>query len=65
MEQEQIVEERQEMCSVVSKIVRIKIFRRKVDDALQQDGEIIGFECASKVSNCEKKCSYMLILDDF
>lgn len=60
-----VVEERQESCPVVSKIVKVKIFRKRIDGSPQQDGEIVGFECGSKGSSCESKCSYRLLLDDF
>lgn len=60
---EMVVEERQETCSTVSKIVKIKIFRRRVDSA--QEGEIVGFDCASSSSSCESKCTFKLLIDDF
>jgi len=63
---ETVVEERQETCSTVSKIVKIKIFRRGIDDsATLQAGEIVGFDCASSSSSCESKCSFKLLMDDF
>ena len=60
-----MVEERQETCSTVSKIVKIKILRRRVDGAPLQEGEIVGFDCASSSSSCGSKCSYKLLMDDY
>ena len=60
-----MVEERQETCSTVSKIVRIKIFRRRIESAPLQAGEIIGFDCASSSSSCESKCSFKLLMEDY
>lgn len=60
-----IVEERQETCSAVSKIVKIKILRRRIDGAQLQEGAIIGFDCASSSCSCESKCSYRLLMDDY
>lgn len=62
---EQNVEERQETCSIVSKIVRLKIFRRAIEGASIQEGEIVGYECSSSSSSCESKCHYRLLLDDY
>ncbi|MHB8074392.1 hypothetical protein E4K67_21775 [Desulfosporosinus fructosivorans] len=58
-----VVEERQETCSTVSKIVKIKIFRRRVDSA--REGEIVGFDCAASTSSCETKCTFKLLMEDF
>ena len=62
--QEIVVEERQESCSTVCKIVKVKIFRRRIVGALQA-GEIVGFDCASLSPSCESKCSYKLLMDDY
>jgi len=62
---EQNVEERQEICSIVSKIIKIKIFRRVIEGASLQEGEIVGFDCASSSSNCESRCHYRLLIDDY
>ncbi|MBP1760397.1 MAG: hypothetical protein H6Q63_1314 [Firmicutes bacterium] len=59
------VEERQETCSIVSKIVRLKIFRRVVEGASIQEGEIVGYDCGSSSSTCESKCHYRLLIDDY
>lgn len=59
------VEERQETCSTVSKLVRIKIFRQVIEGTSQQEGEIVGFECNSSSSTCESKCHYRLLLEDY
>lgn len=59
-----VVEERQEMCSTVSKIVKVKILRRRiVGDS--QAGDIVGFDCASSSSSCVSKCSYKLLMEDY
>ena len=63
--EEMVVEKRQETCSTVSKIVKIKILRRRIDSAPFQEGEIVGFDCASSSSSCESKCSYKLLMDDY
>ncbi|TGE31686.1 hypothetical protein E4K68_15850 [Desulfosporosinus sp. Sb-LF] len=62
---EQIVEERQESCSVVSKIVKIKLFRTRVEGVSQLEGELVGFECGSSSSTCVSKCHYRLLMDDY
>jgi len=62
---EQIVEERQESCSIVSKIVRLKIFRRVIEGDSRQAGEIIGYDCNSTSSTCEARCHYRLLIDDY
>lgn len=59
-----MVEERHETCSSVSKLVKMKISRRRIVGA-PQAGEIVGFECASSSSSCESKCSYKLLMDDY
>ena len=63
--EETVVEERHETCSLVCKMVKIKIFRRRIDATQLQEGEIIGFDCASSSSSCESKCSYKLLMDDY
>jgi len=60
-----VIEERQETCSTVSKIVKIKILRRSIVGVSCQEGEIVGFDCASSSSACESKCSFKLLLDDY
>lgn len=59
------IEIRHEACSTVSKIVKIEIMRKRIDDAPLQAGEIVGFACASSGSSCESKCSYKLLMDDY
>lgn len=59
------VEERQETCSTVSKLVKIRIFRKVIAEAPQQEGEITGFECSSASSTCESKCHYRMLLEDY
>ena len=63
--EETVVEERHETCSTVCKMVKITIFRRRINAVLLQEGEIIGFDCASSSSSCESKCSYKLLMDDY
>ncbi len=61
---EQIVEERHEICSTVSKIVSIKIFRRRPKGS-NEIGEVVGFQCESSSSNCESRCTYKMMMEDF
>jgi len=63
--EEIVVEVRHETCSTVSKIVKIKIMRKIIDDAPLQAGDILGFSCASSGSFCESKCSYKFLMDDY
>ena len=63
--EEMVTEERQETCSTVSKIVKIKIMRRRIHGITLQGGEIVGFDCASSSASCESKCSYKLLMDDY
>ena len=63
--EEMIIEERQETCSTVSKIVKIKIVRRRIHGVSLQGGEIVGFDCASSSTSCESRCSYKLLMDDY
>lgn len=60
----QIMEQREEVCSVASKVVVIKIYRKTPEDQFSE-GEIIGFDCNNNSPNCEKKCTYKLLLVDF
>ncbi|HBV88897.1 MAG TPA: hypothetical protein DEF42_20175 [Desulfosporosinus sp.] len=59
------VEERQETCSIVSKIVRLKIYRKVIEGDSRQDGEIVGCDCNSTSSTCESRCHYRLLIDDY
>jgi len=52
------VEERQEACSIVSKIVRLKIYRKVIESDSGQNGEIVGYDCNSTSSTCETRCHY-------
>ena len=61
---EQIVEERQEICSTASKIVSIKIFRQRPKES-KEIGEIVGFNCNSSGPNCESRCTYKMLMEDF
>jgi len=63
--EEMVIEERQETCSTVSKIVKIKIFRKRIHGAPLYGGEIVGFDCASSSSSCESRCTYKLLMDDY
>lgn len=65
MEYNDYVEERTELCSVASKIISFKIIRRKSKKATLEEGEIVGFDCASSSPTCESKCTYKMLLDDF
>jgi hypothetical protein len=65
MESPDIVEERTEVCSVASKIVSFKIIRRKSEQASLEEGEIVGFDCASNSPSCKSKCTYQMLLEDF
>jgi len=61
---EQIVEERKVLCSVVSKIVSIIIYRLKPVDC-NGEGEISGFHCHSSSVSCESRCTYKLLMEDY
>lgn len=61
----EIVEERKEQCSVASKIVSVKIVRRKTNQGYSGDGEIIGFDCSDISPNSESRCTYRMLMDDF
>ncbi|MDR3542536.1 MAG: hypothetical protein P4L69_16480 [Desulfosporosinus sp.] len=61
---DQVIEERKVLCSVVSKIVSIIIYRLKPVDELGE-GEIVGFHCHSSSSNCESRCTYKYFMEDF
>lgn len=61
---EQIAEERKVLCSVVSKIVSIIIYRLKPIDGLGE-GEIVGFYCHSVNVNCESRCTYRFFMEDY
>lgn len=60
----QKVEQREEVCSVASKIVSIKIVRNIVEDQ-RAEGEIVGFDCNNSSPNCQSKCTYRLLLEDY
>jgi len=60
----QKVERREEVCSVASKMVVIKIFR-KIPEDLRSEGEIVGFDCNNSGANCRSKCTYRLLLEDY
>ena len=65
MNVERIIEDREETCSIVSKLVKIRIIRNRVDSgAMNCEGEIVGFECGSSSTNCLSKCHYQMILED-
>lgn len=65
MEYTDRIEERTEVCSVASKIVSFKIIRRVRRQALSEEGEIVGFDCASNSPTCKSKCTYQRLLEDF
>lgn len=65
MNENQIVENREESCSIVSKIVKIKIFRNRVEGGSKYEGEIVGFECSSSSKTCLSRCHYRMLMDDF
>lgn len=58
------VEERKEQCSIATKLVTIKLVRRKEENSLAE-GEIVGFQCDNDSSNCESRCTYKMLLEDF
>jgi hypothetical protein len=60
-----IIEERKESCSIVSKIVKIRVFRKRVEAGSPSEGEIVGFECGSSSTNCLSRCHYRMLMDDF
>lgn len=61
----QVVEERNELCSIASKVVSLKLIRQKRQDCYSSDGEIIGFECSSSSPTCESKCTYKMLVEDY
>lgn len=61
---EQIIEERQEICSTVSKIVSLMIFRQRPKGS-NEVGEIVGFQCESSSAKCESRCTYKMMMEDF
>ncbi|WP_083824011.1 hypothetical protein [Desulfosporosinus sp. OT] len=65
MNENQMVENREESCSIVSKIVKIKIFRNRVEGGSEYEGEIVGFECSSASTNCLSRCHYRMLMEDF
>jgi hypothetical protein len=60
----QKVEQREEVCSVASKLVVIKLFRQIPEDS-DAEGDIVGFECNSSSQSCQSKCTYRMLLEDF
>lgn len=60
-----IIETREESCSIVSKIVKIKIFRNPTEGGSKDEGEIVGFECNSSSTTCLSKCHYRMLMEDF
>ncbi|HBW38577.1 hypothetical protein [Desulfosporosinus sp. BICA1-9] len=61
----QIIEEREETCSIVSKLVRLRIFRNRVEGGSMYEGEIVGFDCGSSSTDCLSKCHYQMMMNDF
>jgi hypothetical protein len=61
---EKVIEKRKELCSVVSKMVSLEIQRLKPLVG-QGEGEIVGFNCHNSTQQCESRCSYRLLLDDY
>lgn len=57
------MEKRRETCTVASKLVSIKIFRKPASDG--GEGEITGFECDSSSQTCEGRCLYRQLLEDY
>ncbi|MDP4126930.1 MAG: hypothetical protein Q8912_08310 [Bacillota bacterium] len=62
--EERIIEERKEICSVVSKMVSLEIYRLKPLEG-QGEGEIVGFNCHNSTQQCESRCTYRLLLEDY
>lgn len=58
------IEERQEVCSVASKLVTLKVTRVVCTDR-QGEGEIVDFHCNQTSSTCETRCTYRMLLNDF
>lgn len=67
MSGERIIEDREETCSIVSKLVKIRIFRSQIESSAihNSEGEIVGFECGSSSITCLSKCHYRMIMEDF
>ena len=61
---EKIIEERKEVCSVVAKMVSLEIHRLKPLVG-QGEGEIVGFNCHNSTHQCESRCTYRFLLEDY
>ena len=62
--EEKVIEKRKELCSVVTKMVSLEIYRLKPLVG-QGEGEIIGFNCHNSTQQCESRCSYRFLLEDY
>lgn len=58
------LEEREEICSVASKLVALKIYRLPSADP-KAAGEIVDFHCNHSSVSCETRCTYRLLMSDF
>jgi len=57
------LEEREEMCSSASKLVKLKIYRYPSTDP--QAGEIADFQCNHSSDSCESRCTYRILMNDY
>lgn len=62
---EQFIEDREETCSAASKLVKIKLTRLRRKGDSPQTGEIVDFQCNSQSSNCESRCTYRMLMEDY
>lgn len=58
------LEERQEVCSVASKLVILKIYRYPASNP-NAAGEIVNFKCNQSSMTCESRCTYRLLMNDY
>ncbi len=58
------LEEREEICSVASKLVILKIYRYPSADP-NAEGEIADFHCNHSSDRCESRCTYKMLMNDY
>lgn len=61
---EYILEKREEVCSVASKLVVLKIYRFPSSNP-NAAGEIADFQCNHSSTSCETRCTYRMLINDY
>ena len=61
---EYLLEEREEVCSVASKLVKLTIYRYPSVDP-QDQGEIGDFHFNNSSESCESRCTYKMLMNDY